>query len=268
MGKTDNNKNFFRFGAFTLAEVLITLSILGIVAVISIPSIFNIFKERSNIIKLKRSYSQLQQAFDLAYVNYGEPTSWNNYKCDGDTPVNNSNACRNNNYSGISLVFGKFLPLQKKCTINSYDDNCYLKENDDNQKHLSGTGTPDYNKYKHNSVTRYLLKNGAFIAVRQLYENDKYDTCNYMNSSSKQREPKAICSMVYIDVNGKTEPNTYGKDIFIFWLTKTGIIPTGGNSWYYSHNSDCSNKTKNGTTCAAWALYKGNMNYLRKNTSW
>ena len=42
------------FSAFTLAEVLITLAIIGVVAAVTIPSLVNKYQERVKITKLKK----------------------------------------------------------------------------------------------------------------------------------------------------------------------------------------------------------------------
>ena len=57
--------------AFTLAEVLITLSILGVVAAISIPNIIQQYQKRLTITKLQKAYATLEQAVDNIAINTG-----------------------------------------------------------------------------------------------------------------------------------------------------------------------------------------------------
>ena len=57
--------------SFTLAEVLITLSILGVVAAISIPNIINNYQKRLNITKLQKAYSVLETAATNIAVSSG-----------------------------------------------------------------------------------------------------------------------------------------------------------------------------------------------------
>ena len=57
--------------AFTLAEVLITLSILGVVAAISIPNIIQQYQKRVTITKLKKAYSQINQMASNIAINSG-----------------------------------------------------------------------------------------------------------------------------------------------------------------------------------------------------
>ena len=50
---------------FTLAEVLITLVIIGIVAALTIPSVINNYHKKQVGVKLKKFYSVMQQALQL-----------------------------------------------------------------------------------------------------------------------------------------------------------------------------------------------------------
>ena len=47
-----------RQNAFTLAEVLITLAVIGIVAAITIPALVNNYRERVTVTGLKKMYSK------------------------------------------------------------------------------------------------------------------------------------------------------------------------------------------------------------------
>ncbi len=51
------------YSGFTLAEVLITLGIIGVVAALTMPSVINNYKEKETIAKLKKTYSVLSQAY-------------------------------------------------------------------------------------------------------------------------------------------------------------------------------------------------------------
>lgn len=58
--------------AFTLAEVLITLGIIGIVAAMTLPVITNKYREQIKIQKLKKIYSIMQQLNNRAKAEYGD----------------------------------------------------------------------------------------------------------------------------------------------------------------------------------------------------
>ena len=62
--------------AFTLAEVLITLAIIGVVAVLTIPSLISKYNEKIIITNLKKTLSELSQAIKLSEVDNGESRFW------------------------------------------------------------------------------------------------------------------------------------------------------------------------------------------------
>lgn len=67
-------KNAF---GFTLAEVLITLVIVGIISAFTIPALITNIRKYTVETRLKYSYTLLNQAAKLAQVDYGEISSWN-----------------------------------------------------------------------------------------------------------------------------------------------------------------------------------------------
>lgn len=64
-------KNYNK-GAFTLAEVLITLGIIGVVASMTLPALVQNNRNKELQTGLKRSYSVLSQALDMYQAENGE----------------------------------------------------------------------------------------------------------------------------------------------------------------------------------------------------
>ena len=64
------------FKAFTLAEVLITLGIIGIVAAMTMPVLIQ--KNRANVVetRLQKFYSIINQSITLAELDYGNKADW------------------------------------------------------------------------------------------------------------------------------------------------------------------------------------------------
>ena len=58
--------------AFTLAEVLITLGIIGVVAAMTLPAIIGHYKKQEIASKLKKFSSTIQNAFTMASAQYGD----------------------------------------------------------------------------------------------------------------------------------------------------------------------------------------------------
>ncbi len=62
--------------AFTLAEVLITLGIIGVVAAMTLPALIQKQHRKETSVKLKKFYSQMYQAILLSQNQYGEIEYW------------------------------------------------------------------------------------------------------------------------------------------------------------------------------------------------
>ncbi|MCD8024809.1 MAG: type II secretion system protein [Candidatus Gastranaerophilales bacterium] len=61
---------------FTLAEALITLTIVGVVAAMTIPSVLNHYKKTEVSSKLKKFYSEMTQAIILSELDNGPSEQW------------------------------------------------------------------------------------------------------------------------------------------------------------------------------------------------
>lgn len=65
--------------AFTLAEVLITLGIIGVVATLTLPSLISNYKKRVIATRLEQFASIWQQAIRMAEIENGETTTWDGF---------------------------------------------------------------------------------------------------------------------------------------------------------------------------------------------
>ena len=70
------NDYFRRKAAFTLAEVLITLGIIGVVAALTMPSLIAHYRKQEIETRLKHFYSIINQAVMLSEVHNGEAEYW------------------------------------------------------------------------------------------------------------------------------------------------------------------------------------------------
>lgn len=64
---------------FTLAEVLITLGIIGIVAALTIPNLIGNYEKYITVVKLKRAYSIISQVAERGVAEYGDMNSWDSF---------------------------------------------------------------------------------------------------------------------------------------------------------------------------------------------
>lgn len=115
-----------------------------------------------------------------------------------------------------------------------------------------------------------ILPDGTYIRINN-NDNDSTFSCDTNRGNTKAL--KNVCSEVFVDINGKQKPNTFGRDVFIFYWTKSGLVLVGSaeESSHLSFNtcslSDSDNYT--GYGCAAWVLFNENMDYVHCNDlSW
>ena len=67
---------FMKKRAFTLAEVLITLGIIGIVAALTMPTLIGNYQKKQTVVKLKKVYTTLYQAVELSEEQNGPMDYW------------------------------------------------------------------------------------------------------------------------------------------------------------------------------------------------
>lgn len=217
---------------FTLAEVLITLGIIGVVSAITMPVLINNFQEKVTITRLKQAYSILSQAYTNITANEGSADTWN---------LENADKFRD--------LFANYIKNVKKCDVQT--DNCQPQAT----KYLHSSGEADYNNYKNHS--NLIMNNGTLLTF---YLNPaRYDnTC-----SSNYGGINDGCKIaIHIDINGKKEPNTWGKDRFEVMIYKNKILPAGHpDMTVTSFQNNCLKDS--GEACTAWVIYNENLDYLK-----
>ena len=225
--------------AFTLAEVLITLAIIGVVAAITIPILISKYQEKATITKVKKAYSNLSQVFKLILVNEGSPKDWN---------ISSSDEFRD--------LFAKYLKFNKKC--DSKTEGCLPQPT----KWLDGSEVA-YTLFDHYS---YLILNDGSILTFYLNPITYDKTCSTNNTGRQD----ACRLAIHVDVNGFSGENTWAKDRFQFAIYSDRILPLVEHD-QDSFEQSCLKPTAagSGELCSAWVIYNGNMDYLHcDDLSW
>ena len=227
--------------AFTLAEVLITLGIIGVVAALTLPSVINNFREKATVAKVKKFYSIISQAHLQALEEKGTPDNWN---IGGFL-----------NEEGAKNLINAWAPYLKITKICGSTRGCYK-----NVVYKDLSGNPRYNIDNAKPFAKAILADG-FLIDTQALSPAYWDGYN-----------GKVYGAVHVDINGKSGPNTYGKDHFRFYVTDKAIVPSGVNTTMtYNFHNACLNNVMDmqGTACTAWVLYNENMDYLHcKDLSW
>ena len=66
----------FKKSAFTLAETLIVIGIIGVIASLTIPTLSNETNSKEVVTKLKKTQAILEDAFGRAEAQYGSLDDW------------------------------------------------------------------------------------------------------------------------------------------------------------------------------------------------
>ena len=220
--------------AFTLAEVLITLGIIGVVAALTVPAIITKYKKVVTIAKLKKTYSILNQIAmhsiddnwisDLSSLDFNAEAVENYFKTYWQPYFKDSIVISENGYQlyGTSRPFSGLNGSAGSIGIlTSYSEGrIYFTTSD-------GTG---------------------YCLMLLTYVNDGDNTVIQFNSKPS----------VFVDINGTKKPNTFGKDVFIFDFYENTVKPRGANQNMETLNNNCSlNATGSGEYCTAKIMKDG-----------
>ena len=244
--------------AFTLAEVLITLGIIGVVAAMTIPSIISDYVEKRTVVRVKSAYSVVSQAVLSAVAENGDVSNW----C--SSPMTDWDECTENIYKTLVPYFKSPIlctsSTDKRCGPITYKNS------------TGGTSNVTW-------ISR-ILTNSEIIVTIEAYSGDKYsdEWCKATVAESMQGNSKNFfnsCGLVYVDINGSSGPNEAGRDLFIFKLFKDGIRPGGipaDTVWIESFEDQCLAKRpfrNDRAWCTGWVMYNENMDYLHcDDLSW
>lgn len=236
--------------AFTLAEVLITLTVIGVVAAITLPSVIQNYQEHAMISKLKKTYSTLQNAFNLAIAENGNVRGWFDDRANGAWQEPMHNILKN--YFDIV----KYCPSSERNCMDGQRLKFYLSDKSEYR------GTSPFLR----GIT-YILKDGTFVAIRIGSEGSGICNIN-LPLSGNASGYAGQCGYITVDLNGYKGPNRDGYDIFEFRLFNNGILPKGRQNDHsiQSFQLHCINNSSYGLgelgSCTAWVLQNNNMDYL------
>lgn len=222
--------------AFTLAEVLITLGIIGIVAAMTLPTLM-----------VKKRNSELESSFKTAYSLISLAV----LRMSSDNPNIADTYCSlgsdgRNNYQ-FTEDFSKYfqttrLYVKKTSSLTSlgYPKNSFLQAN----------GKEVFNIDGHDEGA-FFAKNGMMIAAGGCWWT---------------RGTKEAVDFI-VDTNGIKEPNRFGYDVFYFQINKNNILLPSTHKYTFieitsqleqccnfKESSTCSITKDNGTACSHFAL--------------
>ena len=201
---------FFKLkNGFTLAETLITLTILGVVATVVIPNIIKNYQKRMTITRLKMAYSMLDSLTQQSYIENGYP------------PIETFSEQDFNNY------FGKYLNIVKYCALGHRDSDpkgCFrrgtyktslggeiAKDNNGNELKRDMWTDLDGDSYFNggygpNSTYKVILQNGMSLGIANNYA-------------------RVFAYAIVVDIDGPNKGDSkLGQDVFQFSYSAPAIM--------------------------------------------
>lgn len=231
---------------FTLAETLITLGIIGIVAAMTIPTLMSKYREQVLINKLVETFSILSQAYKHAIEEKGDPSAWSDM-------ANAEGMYDANAHIGFANMVKPHLKL-------AYD--CVGKPDEYTNKYCS-----PQKGYYGEAYALVRLINGTTVVFRVWST-----TCNADYKVDNSIYRSNVCGQITVLLEpDKKQEN--GKNVFSFYTTTNSIVPFGlkGARLEFEKACDLNNKNpyplfSNGDNmygCTAWVIQNRNMDYLR-----
>lgn len=217
---------------FTLAEVLITLGIIGVVAALTLPQVITNYEKKATEVRLRKDFATFANALKMAEAEYGPLETW-----DTDNP--------NTAYHEYFKRLSKYLQLATEPCYES--GNCFPK-----------------NPGSYYSYSIYFrLKDGTY---------GMYTDNGLSNGGHRTSNPKHFVYFITNEnkaINGRT---IFQLSILNFKNIKINSASSGSNIYYWSYTPSCPNGSYswNSYDCAIKFVmdgfkFKDNYNYGKLN---
>ena len=216
---------------FTLAEVLITLAIIGVVAALTIPTVVHKYQQKAQYTAFMKMYNTLQTAMQLASVEEGSPNTWD-----------------------YTLSMGDFIDRYIAPYVKNHGHDDSYADPSVHVKDLTGQdkGPSSAIMTAYNMPDFLILEDGSAI-------------------SSTAIEPNVRCIYLLVDTNGAKEPNTMGRDMFTIRYGYDSTVDKSAVGFLRvtdSYVENCCNTSSNscssgiqGESCGLRMAREGKMDY-------
>ncbi|MEE3350419.1 MAG: type II secretion system protein [Candidatus Gastranaerophilaceae bacterium] len=225
--------------AFTLAEVLITLGIIGVVAAMTLPALMQNYQKQQFLSSLKKNYTVLAQGVKIAQANHGEDLmSWNCNDCPFPGYYNSQftiNVMKLFEYLGEGVKYAEIVDKHGQQGLTP----------------VTFCGVPESEGYK--MMNGSAMDTGSFGGLWSSgYAVLQDGSCWYLGETKRSNTSDVMASVV-IDVNGNKRPNQMGKDVYVFDIHRNGaVMPPDGDTRNCSHLS-----WAGGRNCSALIMNNG-----------
>lgn len=242
--------------AFTLAETLIVMGVIGVVAALTLPNLNQSTSNKEKVSKIKKIYKELNDAYGRAEAVYGPLPTWFN----NDSSSNVDDIRVFSKRAGSRLV--EFLKVRKDCGVEEsgcMKQSWYIYR--DGSLGDGQFGDAESNYY------RFILQDGTSIALA-IWANNTGGRCSV--HEDQELYNVGLCGWLWIDLGGPNKgKHMWGSEVFDFYITTEGFLPIGTPLDKYGNSNSRlqENCIIKGYRCAGWVIQNGNMDYLKTNSN-
>lgn len=179
---------------FSLAELLIAVAIIGVIAALTIPGVIANYQRKALLTQLQKNYVELQESLlILKTENYQKGLYGSSLNKKSSTSIRNS--------------AGKFLLGYYKITQDCETDTqpCFASK-------YADLSTMTYSDYSCEGYSVVVAGGAAICIVPASITEEEVSDGTGATTTKETKNP----AVVYIDVNGSKEPNIGGRDMFTF----------------------------------------------------
>lgn len=230
--------------AFTLAETLIVIGIIGVIASLTIPTLSNETNSKETVTKLKKTQAILEDAYGRAEAQYGSLDDW--------TTLNTAT---------FTQRMTGTMKLNKVCKLTEADSSCFAPAA--KYMKVDGSITTAANA---TTLGKVVLADDSVVGFN--IEQGSSKDCNTDVTSNNASLPdlQKVCGTITVDINGSSKGKSiWGRDMFAFYITRHGLYPVGmDGDTKADFTSKCLANISAGTDgsgCTAWVVTNGNMDY-------
>ncbi len=178
-----------KLAAFTLAEVLVTLGIIGVVSAMTVPTLMQNYQRQSYVTQLHKVYNEMSQGFQQMMTDRNA--------------LNLKETGLLNTTEQATETFKNYFKVVQDCGNNFSP--CFASE------YRSTTGSSIKTAEANWWSSSFVLADGAAIGLHGLIDY----------SAGNVSYPYGY---MYVDINGAKGPNIVGRDFFLFYYFNDGTL--------------------------------------------
>lgn len=222
------------FKAFTLAEILLTVGIIGVVAALTMPTLSQNYFRQTKAVQLRKATTDITNAIDDLILNEDKSLLSQTSICSAD---------------GVQNFIKKYLKIVKTCSANT--SGCMSNR----YSSIDGTKSERYGC----TVDSYVLANS--VAICATYSSDKIDIYIDTNGPAKPNIGGRDMFHVYILKDGQIFDSAVGSSVTCNMTSNSGVCIPPSSYKYSDAIATCKSNVYGAGCYSALTLNSWKMEY-------